>query len=83
MPRTGADIEGLVRYLVTSLVAAPEAVEITSVVDEGVATYSVRVDPEDVGKIIGRGGRIIKSIRTLARAAGSTEGLHVEVEVAE
>lgn len=83
MPRTGADIEGLVRYLVTSLVATPEAVEITGVVDEGVATFSVRVDPEDVGKIIGRGGRIIKSIRTLARAAGSTEGLHVEVEVAE
>lgn len=83
MPRTGADIEGLVRYLITSLVAAPEAVEVTSVVDEGVATFSVRVDPEDVGKIIGRGGRIIKSIRTLARAAGSTEGLHIEVEVAE
>ena len=55
----------------------------TAAVAEGVATYTVSVDPDDVGKVIGRGGRIIKSIRTLARAAGSTEGLHVEVEVAE
>lgn len=83
MSRSGADIEGLVRHLVTALVSSPDSVEVTAAVAEGVATYTVSVDPDDVGKVIGRGGRIIKSIRTLARAAGSTEGLHVEVEVAE
>lgn len=81
MTRTGADTEGLVRYLVESLVDTPEAVEI-AVKDEGsTVRFEITLDPSDVGKVIGRGGRIIKSIRTLARAAGSTEGRQVEVDV--
>jgi predicted RNA-binding protein YlqC (UPF0109 family) len=81
MTRTGADTEGLVRYLVESLVDKPEAVEIAVSRTEGVISFQITLDPEDVGKVIGRGGRIIKAIRTLARAAGSTEDLQVEVDV--
>jgi predicted RNA-binding protein YlqC (UPF0109 family) len=81
MTRTGADTEGLVRYLVESLVDSPESVEI-SVAETGQSvTYQIKLDPADVGKVIGRGGRIIKAIRTLARAAGSTEDRSVEVDV--
>lgn len=81
MSRTEADIEGLVRYLVESLVDVPEAIEIAvSRTDEAVS-FQVTLDPTDVGKVIGRGGRIIKAIRTLARAAGSTQGLQVEVDI--
>jgi predicted RNA-binding protein YlqC (UPF0109 family) len=43
--------------------------------------YEVRVHEDDVGKVIGRGGRIIKSIRTIARAAGILEGEQVYVDV--
>jgi len=81
MPRTGADTEGLVRYLVESLVELPEAVEITVAEEGDTVRFDIALDPSDVGKVIGRGGRIIKAIRTLARAAGSTEGRHVEVDV--
>lgn len=81
MTRTGADTEGLVRYLVTSLVDTPEAASIERVDEGSTVTFKVSLDPSDVGKVIGRGGRIIKAIRTLARAAGSTEGLQVEVDV--
>lgn len=81
MPRTGADTEGLVRYLVESLVELPEAVEITVTEEGDTIRFDIALDPTDVGKVIGRGGRIIKAIRTLARAAGSTEGRHVEVDV--
>jgi len=79
--RTGADTEGLVRYLVESLVDVPEAVVIDCTETDDSLSFSIQLDPSDVGKVIGRGGRIIKAIRTLARAAGSTEGRHVDVDV--
>lgn len=81
MPRTGADTEGLVRYLVESLVDVPEAVEIAVTQTEETIAFQITLDPTDVGKVIGRGGRIIKAIRTLARAAGSTDNRQVEVDV--
>lgn len=81
MTRTGADTEGLVRYLVESLVDSPESVDIAVTQSEGVISFQITLDPEDVGKVIGRGGRIIKAIRTLARAAGSASELQVEVDV--
>jgi predicted RNA-binding protein YlqC (UPF0109 family) len=77
-----ADTEGLVRYLVTSLVDDPDSVTVTvSETDEAV-TFEIALNPDDVGKVIGRQGRIIKAIRTLARAAGTTSEKQVEVEVA-
>ena len=76
-----ADTEGLVRYLVTSLVDDPDSVSIvTSETDEAL-TFEVTLNPDDIGKVIGRQGRIIKAIRTLARAAGTTGDKQVEVEV--
>jgi uncharacterized protein len=76
-----ADTEELVRYLVTSLVDAPEAVAIETKESDEALTFEITLDPADVGKVIGRQGRIIKAIRTLARAAGSTASRQVEVEI--
>ena len=76
-----ADTEALVRYVVTSLVDAPETVAVKATESEDTLTFEITLDPADVGKVIGRQGRIIKAIRTLARAAGSTADKHVEVEV--
>ena len=83
MTRTGADTEGLVRFLVTSLVDVPDAASVERFDEGSTVTFKITLDPSDVGKVIGRGGRIIKAIRTLARAAGSTEGLQVEVDVVD
>jgi uncharacterized protein len=80
MASTG-DTEALVTYLVTSLVDVPEAVAITTTETDESLTFEVALDPTDVGKVIGRQGRIIKAIRTLARAAGSTASRQVEVEI--
>ena len=41
----------------------------------------ISVNPDDAGKVIGRQGRVIKAVRTLARAAASTEDVAVEVEL--
>lgn len=76
-----ADTDRLVRYLIASLVDNGEAVQVESKREGDTVTYEVTVDPDDVGKVIGRQGRVIKAIRTLVRAAGSIDGTHVEVEV--
>jgi predicted RNA-binding protein YlqC (UPF0109 family) len=81
MARTSADTEGLVRYLVESLVDAPESVKIAVTESDESVSFLIELDPDDVGKVIGRGGRTIKAIRTLARAAGSTDSRQVEVDV--
>jgi len=76
-------IEELVSYLVTSLVDTPDAVSIKRVDQGADVLLEVTVDPDDVGKVVGKQGRIIKAIRTLARAAGTGSGedsfVHVEV----
>ena len=77
----GGDADVLVRYIIEALVDKPEAVTITKN-DEGRQTvYAVTVDADDVGKVIGRQGRIIKAIRTLARAAASVDGGDATVEI--
>ncbi len=75
------DMEGLVRYLVTSLVDAPDKVSVMTRQDGTLTVYEVELDPDDVGKVIGRKGRVIKAIRTVVRAAGGAEGAHADVEV--
>lgn len=76
-----SDSEKLVRYLITSLVDNPEKVSIDVRREGESVTYEVTLDSEDVGKVIGRQGRVIKAIRTLVRAAGAPESEHVDVEV--
>ncbi|MDZ4064184.1 MAG: KH domain-containing protein [Coriobacteriia bacterium] len=76
-----ADTESLVRYLVTSLVDEPDSVQINTRASDVATTYEVTVAPDDVGKVIGRQGRIIKAIRTLVRAAASVNGDQVDVDI--
>ena len=51
--------------------------------EEGSILVEIRVNEEDAGKIIGRQGRVIKAIRTLARAAASRADIPVDVELVE
>ena len=66
----------------TPLVDHPEDLEITSYDEEdGAYLVEIRANAEDAGKVIGRQGRVIKSIRTLVRAAASRKGANVDVEL--
>ena len=70
--------------MVEQIVDEPEAVAVDYVTcgsDE--IEVQITVAEGDIGKVIGRQGRIIKAIRTLARAAASQCGLHAEVELAD
>jgi predicted RNA-binding protein YlqC (UPF0109 family) len=70
----------VLEYIVRSVVADPDAVEID--VDESRRTVAlnVHVAPDDMGRVIGRRGRIANSIRTVVRAAAARDNTSVEVE---
>ena len=71
----------LVRYIAKSLVEKPDAVDVREVeTDEGV-TIELRVDPDDMGKVIGKQGRIAKAIRTVVKAASIRENKKYIVEI--
>ncbi len=68
-------------FLVTSIVEDPDAVRITeSEVADGVVRFDVSVGDGDMGRVIGRRGRVAGAIRTVVRAAGARDGVDVEVE---
>lgn len=75
-------IVGLVEAIVLPLIEFPDDLELSASEDEdGSILVEMRVNEEDAGKVIGRQGRIIKSIRTLARAAAARSGAQVDVEL--
>ena len=76
------DVAGLVESLVRPLIEFEDDLDIQASESEDGSIYvEVRVNEEDAGKVIGRQGRVIKAIRTLARAAASRTGTLVEVEL--
>ena len=78
------DLVGLVETIVTPLIEFEDDLSIdSSEGDNGNILIEVRVNPDDVGKVIGRQGRIIKAIRTLARAAATRSDASVDVEIVD
>jgi predicted RNA-binding protein YlqC (UPF0109 family) len=75
-------VKALVELVTRALVDHPEAVEVRQVDDPRAILIEVSLSPDDVGKVIGRGGRVIKAIRTLARSAATQSGKRVTVEIA-
>jgi uncharacterized protein len=72
MPETG--VEELLLYLGRALVANPEEVRVSRTERDGAVLLELRVAPDDVGKVIGKGGRIARSLRALVRASGAKAG---------
>ena len=77
----GEIVEKVVSYVVSQIVDHPDEVDIT-LVEEGPedVVLEVRTVKSDMGRVIGRRGRVARAVRTLARTAGDEEGLHAGVE---
>ena len=71
----------LLLYIARSLVENPDAVTVTEVEGTQELTLELRVAPEDMGKVIGRQGRIAKEIRILMRSAAQRAGKRINVEI--
>ena len=71
----------LVRYIVEQLVDDKDAINITSAEADGVETITIRVAEGDVGKVIGKQGKIAMSIRTLAKSVGVRNGKRYNIEI--
>lgn len=72
-----------VEYIVKAIVENPDAVEVERTVDEMGVLISLKVDKEDMGKLIGKNGQTAKSIRTLLRIIGSKNNARVNLKIVE
>ena len=73
----------LVRYIARSLVEKPDAVDVREVETADSVVIELRVDADDMGKVIGKQGRIAKAIRTIVKAATAKGEKPVFVEIVE
>ena len=70
----------LLLYMAQNLVDHPDAVSVTEI-DGEETTLELRVAPEDMGKVIGRQGRIAKELRTIIKSVAQRKGQRVNVEI--
>ena len=71
----------LLLYMAKNLVDDPDAVSVTEVSDEDGKVLELRVAPGDMGKVIGRQGRIAKEIRTIVKTVAQRTGEKITVEI--
>lgn len=74
-------MKDLLNYIVTNLVTKPDTVLIDEAKDGTDITYTLTVDPEDMGLIIGKGGQTIRSIRKLLTVRAIAEGVRVNLQL--
>lgn len=77
------DIEELLRFLTTNIVSDRDDVEITLCEERDANVYEIEVGDEDLGKIIGRGGKTARAIRTVVNAVAPRPGKRILVEILE
>ena len=73
----------LLLYMAKNLVDNPDAVSVNEITDEEGLVLELRVAPEDMGKVIGRQGRIAKEIRTIIKTVAQRDGVKVAVDIVD
>ena len=73
----------LLLYMAKNLVDNPEAVTVSEITDEDGTVLELHVDSADMGKVIGRQGRIAKEIRTIVKTVAQRTGEKVTVEIVD
>jgi len=83
MEYEGKFLKELIELIIKGIVDNPDKVEINEIIGEKTSIFEVRVDSNDIGKVIGRQGRNIKSIRTVVNAAAQKDDKRVAIEIIE
>ena len=76
-------MKDLLTYIAKSLVENPDAVNVTEVQKEDGLVLELRVAPDDMGKVIGKHGRIAKEIRTVIKSAALRDNIKVSVDIVD
>ena len=71
----------LIEYMAKSLVNNPDAVVVREIEGTGASIYELSVAPEDMGRVIGKQGRVANAMRTLLRVAAVRDGRHATLEI--
>jgi predicted RNA-binding protein YlqC (UPF0109 family) len=71
----------LVEVMAKALVDSPDEVQVNAIEGEDEITLELKVAPQDMGKVIGRQGRIAKAMRAVLKAAATKERRHVNLEI--
>lgn len=73
----------LLEYIVPNIVNHPEDVILTEEASDGSVNLSIKVNPEDMGRVIGKSGKVIKAIRQIGRIIAIKRGLRVNIDVVD
>ncbi len=76
-------MKDLLTYIAKSLVGNPDAVSVTEVTRDDSLVLEIRVAPDDMGKVIGKHGRIAKEIRSIIKAAALKDNIKVSVDIVD
>ncbi len=73
----------LIELISKKLVEHPEDVQVRLIESEDGQTYELRVHPEDMGRVIGKNGRVAKAVRTLVNSASAKQNVRATLEIVE
>ena len=76
-------MQAFLEYVVKGLVQKPEEVTVTPVEEDGQTVYEIRMNQDDVGRIIGKQGITINALRSLLTAGSAKKGLRCSLEIIE
>lgn len=83
IPEDPIGMKELLTYIAKNLVDNPDGVSVNEIDCDGEIVLELRVAPEDMGKVIGRQGRIAKEIRTVVRSLAQRNNIRVTVEIVD
>ncbi len=81
--KSRVELKDLVSYLAANLVDEPDTVQVKEIPNGDSVILEVSVAPDDMGKVIGRHGRVARAIRTVTKAAAARQGRRAMVEIVE
>lgn len=70
-------------YIVASIVERTDSVIIEESEEEGTTIFTIQVDPEEIGKVIGKDGKVIRAIRNVMKIAAMKENKRIHISIAE
>ena len=75
------NMKELIEYMAKALVDDPDQVQVEEIEGTSATLYELRVGPDDMGRVIGKQGRVANAMRTLLRAAAARQGRRVTLEI--